>query len=282
MQFTVPTLSILFMVIVAAAGVAIPIIMFFVFRKKFKADILPFFIGCAVFVVFALLIEGSINVFIFSTNAGKAIQGNIWYYGIFGGLMAGIFEETGRFTAFKTVLKKRLDNDGNALMYGAGHGGFEAFYILVFSMVSYITMAVMLNNGMIDKLTAGITDPVTLQILYAKFAGLSTTAPPVFLMAIVERIAAVALHLSCSVLVWFAAKKGGKLLLFYPLAILIHALIDAVAVILANYTGNVWIVESAVYVVAACSVVIAIAVWKKYASQKAAAAEIKTSSEAVS
>ncbi len=196
--------------------------------------------------------------------------------------MAGFFEETGRFTAFKTVLKKKLGNDSNALMYGAGHGGFEALYILVFSMVSYISMAVMLNNGMIDKLTTGVTDPAALQLLYAKFAALEGTAPAAFLMSIVERIAAVAIHLACSVIVWFAAKKGGKCFLFYPLAVLLHALIDMVAVILSSNTSNVWIIEGVVYVLAACSVVIAIAVWKKYASDKVIVAEIKTGEEAAS
>ncbi len=282
MQFTVPTLSIVFMVISALVGVAIPVLLLCVFRKKYRADILPFFIGCLVFVVFALVLESLVHSLVFATAAGKAMPNNIWIYGIYCGLMAGIFEETGRFTAFKTVLKKKLGNDSNALMYGAGHGGFEVVYILVVSMVSNISMAVMLNNGMIDKLTGGVTDPMALQQLYATFTALATTPSPIFLAGSVERIAAVALHISCSVLVWYAVKQGGKTFWLFPLAILLHALIDSVAVIMSSYVANIWFVEVAVYAIAVCAVVIAVKVWKKYASKKAVDAGNNTITEAVS
>jgi uncharacterized membrane protein YhfC len=264
------------MTIVALTGIVIPVVLFLIFRKKYKADIAPFFVGCAVFIVFALLLEGSINSLIFTSSAGKAIQSNIWFYGIFGGLMAGLFEETGRFTVFKTILKKNCSNNRNALMYGAGHGGIEAFYILVFGMVSNIVMAVMLNADMAEKLTAGVTDEAKLQTLYTIFAALAGTAPVAFLMSIVERIAALVLHVSLSVLVWFAAKNGGKCFWFYPLALLLHATVNSVAVILSRYVSSVWIIFIVIYVLSACCVVIAITVWKKYSSKSGIIANIST------
>ena len=267
MSYMVPQLSIVFMAIVALAGVVIPIGLFFILKEKFHADILSFFVGCAVFIVFALLIEGTINKFLFSSSIGTTIRSSVWLYGIVGGMMAGIFEETGRYVAFKTVLKKKRDNDSNALMYGAGHGGFEAFYILVASMVSYIVMAVTLNNGGIDKLTGGITDPVALQRLYATFAALASTAPGTYLMAIAERIAAVVIQISLSVVVWFAVKEKGCLW-FFPLAIVLHALVDAFAVILSSYIPNVWVIEGGVYMIAASYAVVARMLWKKYALNK--------------
>jgi len=277
MEYSVPTLSIVFMAIVALVGIAIPIVLFLILRKKYKTDIMPFFIGSAVFIVFALIIEGSINLLIFKSSTGKAIQSNIWLYGIFGGLMAGLFEETGRFTAFKTVLKKYRRNDMNGLMYGAGHGGFEAFYILVFSMISNIVMAVMMNAGNADKLTAGITDTARLQTLYATFAALAGTAPATFLMSIVERIAAVALHISLSVLVWFAVKNNGKCLWFYPLAILFHTAVNAVSVILSRYVSDIWIVLLVLYLMVAFCVVFTMKVWRKYSIGNSNNAKIITS-----
>lgn len=262
MEYTVPVLSIIFMVIAALAGLAIPVALLLFFRKKFKANVAPFFVGCAVFIVFALLIEGTINMLIFKSAPGAVIGGNVWLLGAFGGLMAGLFEETGRFTAFKIVLKKKRGNDGNALMYGAGHGGFEVFFVLSVGMASNLFTAVMLNAGMAGTLTAGVKDPAALQQLNALFAALSGTAPTLFLVSIVERVAAVALHLSLSVLVWFAVKDRKRFWL-YPLAILIHALIDACAVVLARSGVNIWIIEGVVYILAAASVAIAVAVWKK-------------------
>lgn len=254
------------MAVSCLTGIAIPIVLFLIFRKKYKADILPFFIGCAVFIVFAMLLESFVHRLVFSSNIGKAITNNIWIYGIYAGLMAGIFEETGRFTAFKTVLARKRSNNHNALMYGAGHGGFEAAYLLGVSMISNITMSITLNAGMGSKLTAGITDPAVVQRINATIAALTEAAPTDFLMGPIERFAAVALHISLSALVWFAVKNGSKRFWLFPFAIILHALIDATAVILSRYASNLWITEGAIYALSAACVLIAITVWKKFNS----------------
>ncbi|HWQ75608.1 MAG TPA: YhfC family glutamic-type intramembrane protease [Syntrophomonas sp.] len=271
MEYTVSTLSIVCMAISALVGIAIPVVLFLVVRKKYKADILPFFIGCATFIVFALLLESFAYQLIFATEAGKSLVNNIWVYGIFAGLMAGLFEETGRYTAFKTVLRKKRGNNRNALMCGAGHGGFEAIYVLGASMISNIVMSVTINAGMAHKLTAGVTDPAALQQINATITALTETAPTVFLVGSAERLGAVVFHISMSVLVWFAAKNGGRCFWLYPLALILHAFMDAVAVILSQHTSNLWLIEGAIYFISACSVVIAVTVWKKCAASDAAA-----------
>jgi uncharacterized membrane protein YhfC len=276
MDYSVPTLSIVFMSISALTGIVLPIALLIYFRKKHKTSIKPFFIGCAVFIVFALILEQLFHVLILNSDAGKTIQGNIWLFGIYGGIMAGLFEETGRFLAFKTVLKKDLINDKNALMYGAGHGGIEAFFILVFSMVSNIIMSIMLNSGAAEQLTAGITDEAQLQSLYKTFELLSSTPSSDFLMSIVERIAAVAIHISLSVLVWFAVKNRGKCFWLYPLAILLHTLVNAVAVILSRYVPSIWIVMVVLYMITAGFAAIAVKVWKIYSSNNGMVESINT------
>ena len=265
MKYTVPTLSIVFMAIVAIIGIAIPVFLFLFFRKKYKAAISPFFIGCAIFIVFALIIEGVINSTILASPLGAKIKDNIWLYGIFGGLMAGIFEETGRFTAFKTFLKKKLNDNQNALMYGAGHGGFEAFLILTVSMLNNLVVAVTLNMGMSGTLTSKITDPTQLAAMNNIFATLAKTAPALFLLSVVERFAAVGLHIALSVLVWHAVKNSKKFWLF-PLAIFLHAFVDAAAVILNGSGFNVGLVLAAVYITTAISIAIAVIVWRKNAA----------------
>jgi uncharacterized membrane protein YhfC len=254
------------MVFAALAGIAIPVVLLLVFRKKFKASMLAFFTGCAVFVVFALIIEAFLHRLILPSAIGVKIQSSIWLYALYGGMMAGLFEETGRFAAYKTILRKKHGNDGNALMYGAGHGGFEAFYMLVFSMVSYIVMAVMLNTGMTDTLTTG-ADQNTLKSLETTFALLSQTPSASFLVGVVERISAVALHISLSVLVWFAAKDKGRFML-YPLAIALHAFADMVIVVLASTGLNVWIIEGTLYIIVACCVVLSRVIWRKAVSRQ--------------
>ena len=136
-------------------------------------------------------------------------------------------------------------------MYGAGHGGIEAFLLVGVTMAANIVYALMLNAGTLDSATGA-----------AISAALSDVAPGMFLASIVERIGAVALHLSLSVLVWFAAKNRKALWLF-PIAILLHALVDAVAVILASYVRNVWLIEGVICLLSAGCVLLAVAVWKR-------------------
>ena len=251
------------MALAASVCVVIPLVLLFYYKKK-GAQVLPFFIGCAVFVVFALILEALVhNLVLKVLPVGKTILGSTLLYALYGGLMAGLFEETGRFVAFRTVLKKRLGNDKNALMYGAGHGGIEAILVLGTTYAGYIVMGIMLNMGLADKLTAGLTGDILAQ-METVFAAISAITPLTCLLAILERCVAIATHISLSVLVWFAAKKPGKLWL-YPLAILLHAALDGVLVILAAHLP-IAAVEGCLVLTLIPLVLIAWAVWKRNAA----------------
>ena len=110
MSGTVPVLSVVFMAVSCLFGFALPIFLLLYFRLKKHADIPPFFIGCAVMLVFAFILERIAHSVILSSPAGAVIQGNLWLYALYGGLMAGIFEETGRLIAFKTAYGKSMKN----------------------------------------------------------------------------------------------------------------------------------------------------------------------------
>ncbi len=60
-----------------------------------------------------------------------------------------------------------------------------------------------------------------------------------WLIGLWERISALVLQLGLSVLVWAAVRKGGKWLWLFPAAILLHALVDAGAVLLQKSAGMV-------------------------------------------
>ncbi len=250
MENLISTWSIASMALSALIGIAIPAILYVIFRKK-GANHLPFWIGCITFVLFALVLEQVMYLFLMKTPLWATISGNVWLFGIVGGFFAGLFEETGRFLAFKTVLRKKRGNDGNALMYGAGHGGIEAVILLSVTMIINAVFALQYNAG-----TPSVLGTVTTA------QQMINTPSWYFLVGAVERIAAVTIHVSLSVLVWFAAKNS-KRLWFYPLAILLHLIVDAVAVILNGLGVNVWIIEGAVYVLAIAFVLLAILVWKK-------------------
>jgi uncharacterized membrane protein YhfC len=264
MEIRIPGFTMGMMVVTAVLGIIIPAALYIYLRKKKHAEHLPFWIGGAVFVLFAMVLERAAQ-FGFSRLSGWAdIQGNLFLYAVIGGLFAGLFEETGRLTAFTTVLKKKRGSDDTALMYGAGHGGIEAVLVLSLTMVNNLVFSLMANSGNTASLSAGGVD-VT-QILRE----LATISPWMFLVGAAERCSAVALHVSLSVLVWFAVKNKRQRFL-YPAAVLIHAGVNAVAVLLAGTGMHVLLVELAVYALTGLSIWAAAIVWKKNRGGEASA-----------
>lgn len=122
-------------------AILIPIAALIIFKLKNKdVKLRYFFIGAAAFVVFALILEQILHYFMLSTIQNSGIV----FYTLYGALCAGIFEETGRFLAFKLFCKK--ENDPRAsIMYGLGHGGVEAIVLVGITLISYAVTAVTVN-----------------------------------------------------------------------------------------------------------------------------------------
>lgn len=262
MSGTVPALSIAFMGLSCIMGFALPLALLFYFRKKQKADISPFFIGCAVMLVFALILEGLINqAVLLRSPIGPSLRSNPLCYALYGGLMAGLFEETGRFIAFKTILKKRLEKDQNALMYGAGHGGLEAAFIIGLGMVNAIIYSVTINSGQTGALTSHLTGAQLAQ-LNSVFKTLIETPSWQFLLGPIERIFALTLQISLSVVVFFAAKRKKSRFLL-PAAIGIHAAVNAVAGYMSRMAVPMLLAECVIAVFAAMTALFANYLWKQ-------------------
>ena len=261
MTGTVPALSIVFMGISGILAFLIPVGLLLYFRKK-GAEILPFFIGCAVFLIFALILEQILHTIILQSPVGANIQNNILWYAIYGGLAAGLFEETGRLVAFKTIMKRYRDKNVNALMYGAGHGGFEAIAILGLTMINNIVISMMINSGgIIDVLT---NMPAEAAETYKMQLGALITSPSwLFLLGIIERVLAIVAHIAFSTIVWFAVKNN-KIALF-PLAIFLHAILDFVSVVVSRsgINGAEYITEAVIAIMVIIFVFIANIIWKK-------------------
>lgn len=250
-------------------GLIIPAVLYIITKKRFGKNLAAFFTGCAIMFVFAFVVESMVHSLILNGNLRTVITGNIWLYALYGGAMAAIFEETGRLTAFHVFLKKYRDNDGTALIYGAGHGGFEAFYILFVSGINNLILAIAVNSGNAAALTAGLSGDALLQT-EAVILQIQNISWFVFLLSPVERIAAIILHLSLSVFVWFAVKE--KKYQFFGLALLLHFLLDAVTVLLNQMLTRFGIpgmvfTEIAVWVMALGAAALAVKVWKAHKTE---------------
>lgn len=207
-------------IIVIILTVAVPLgIMFFLARSGGSWK--DFLAGAATFIVFALILERILHMLILQSGVGAVIQGNIWLYGLYGGLAAGVFEETGRFLAFRFVLRGRTARI-TSLAYGIGHGGIEALLVAGLTMASNLILGLTYTHG----------GAISSELIPAIEALLAIPAP-MFLWSGFERLSAMALHMVLSVLVFASVRTDRRWL--YPAAILIHAAIDLMAVVVNAY-----------------------------------------------
>lgn len=258
----VSTVSIIFIVMNLLLGIVFPVGLLIFFKKKYNVSVKSFFVGCGVMFLFALVLEQQVHAVVLGSSIGASITGNIWLYALYGGLMAGLFEESGRFLAIRFVLKKEHADDHNALMYGAGHGGFEAFVILTISMINNLIYSVMINTGQTEALLAPL-DEVSKGTLQTAFDTLITTPSWQFLMSPVERIAALSAQIALSVIVWFAASGKQSRVSLLLLAIVLHAILDVVAVVLSGTGVPIIAIEAVLWIMAAVYVFFARVIWKK-------------------
>ena len=219
-------------------GVAAPFLLAVWLVKKYNVNPVTILIGAGVFIVFALVLESVMHQIVLKGPAGPSIMGNTMYFALYGGLAAGVFEETGRFVAMKWLLRKRASKALTGVAYGFGHGGIEMLMIFGVTMFSNMAISIMMNGGHQDLLLAGVPDEAKEQAL-AQFAQIGSLTAGNLLVGFWERVSAFILQVALSLIVWKAVRGGGRWLLLFPAAILIHALVDAIAVILSKSAGMV-------------------------------------------
>ena len=238
-------------------SIALPVVLLIVVHKKTKARMAMAVIGAATFFLFAMVLEQILHAVVLGVG-GERITGNIWIYGLYGGLAAGLFEEVGRFVAMRFAMKKQLSLP-NALMYGVGHGGIEAILIVGLASVSNLVTSIMINAGTLEA-SLGALDQATKEATLTQLSALWTTPSYQFFLSGIERIVAVTLHIALSVLVFQAVKFGKKF--YWFLAFAIHAGVDFVTVVAANYL-NLVLVEVMLAVLIAGVVVLTVSLCRR-------------------
>lgn len=221
-MYYVPAGNVLGILVTFILCFALPVGLCIIWKIRTKANLAPVFVGAATFFVAALVLE-QLARSVITLFAGTYLQTHLWAAAVFGGLMAGLFEETGRFVAMKWILKKQLNKE-NAIMYGIGHGGIEAMLITGMTYFSNIVLVILINTGNMALLFTGLDEP-TRELVFNQLKALWELQPSAFLLAGVERISAILLHISLSYLVYLAVKKRKGI--FYILAVLIHIAVDA-------------------------------------------------------
>lgn len=246
-------------------AILIPIAALIIFKLKNKdVKLWYFFIGAATFVAFALILEQILHYFMLSTIQNSGVV----FYTLYGALCAGIFEETGRFLAFKLFCKN--ENDPRAsIMYGLGHGGVEAVVLVGITLISYAVTAMTVNALGTEALFGALPDEQR-WAAEAQIAALTDYDMVSTIVSLAERILAIVLHTALSVIVFASIKMKGKLWL-YPAAIVLHALFDVPAALYQrNVITSVGLTE---LLLLAADIVLVLVTVKIYKAMKAELAE---------
>ncbi len=223
--------SVIVFILMILIGVGAPAALAVWWVRKTKQPITVILTGAMIFFVFALVLETLPKLILFQTNnpVGRFVMSHEWLFMGSAALLAGLFEETGRLIAFRFILKKRTERR-TALTYGIGHGGFEVLYLLTMGGVENLVLAILVNLGQFDSMVAeaAAAAPEQAETLAALPEALAAVTFVTLLYSAIERVSAVLIHLSCSILVFTAVREKGKRWMF-PAAILLHASVDLFA-----------------------------------------------------
>ena len=206
--------------------IALPIIGWIYFTRKFSLSWKLVLAGGLTFIASQIL---HIPVVLALGSFMKSIS--LLANAIILGLLAGVFEETARYILFKLILKKsRSWKEG--VLVGLGHGGAEAVLLGILAALAFITMTGYRN---IDLSTLPGIPADQLELARQQVAAYWSMPWYMALMGFVERIFAICLHVSLSVMVLYSIAYYKPI--WFWLALLWHAFVDAVAVYVGQEVG---------------------------------------------
>lgn len=217
-MFSTETIAIL--AVGGALAIILPIAAMVIYRLRHKeTSFISAVIGAGTFIVFAMILEQLLHLVML-----PLVKNSIVLSSIYAALAAGVFEETGRLVAYKTLMKKHYSTK-NAVLMGLGHGGTEAVIILGITLLAYAGIAVYANEmglaAAVEKLTK--SDPSQAEAISIQLNAIKDYNVLNVLMPFYERLVAVIFHVCMSVWVYKAVTHK---LWLYPAAIAVHALLD--------------------------------------------------------
>ena len=249
--------------------IVIPVAFFVYWRKKHKPQTkISYLIAGAVgFIVSARVLELGVHmVCIVADNpVSRFINGNTVAFVLYGIVMAGVFEECGRYIVLKYIMKKNRTPE-NAILYGIGHGGIEILAVLLPSMILYLVIAVLFSAGNIENALSTLN--ITEETATAALPSVQASAAFDYVMMamnIIERLFAVLSHIGLSVIVYYGVSNANRACL--PAAIILHMLMDTFPALCQRSVVPLWMVEVWAAVWTAVIVFIAVKLYRKMKAQ---------------
>jgi len=224
-------------ILAGAGAIILPFVAFFVLRRWLALRGRIFLIGAATFFVFQMLLRLPWQP-AFARWAQAAVGPTLTL--VLASLTAALFEETGRYVAYRVAVRRPSGADAVAL--GLGHGGFEAAVLVGLNLISLGTML------LLGDAVAGVLPPEAQAALQQARDAAVRGGVLNPLLALVERVAAVGLHVGLSILVGLAYAR--RRAAWWWAALAVHFAVNAVAGLVGQFTGNAVLTEVVVVLLA--------------------------------
>ena len=205
--------------------IVIPILVGIFLARWGKLSWRLFFFGGLAFIL-AQLFHLPLNAVLTRVMPGLGKDGAVWLQAIVFGFTAAITEELARYSILRNNLKDARSWKA-ALMYGAGHGGFEAMILGLLAGLTLVNMIFLRNNP--DALAALPADK--LAVVQEQMQTYWSLPWHLALMGAVERVSSLIIQISLAVMVMQVFLRRNKNWLWA--AVGWHWLVDAVAVLSA-------------------------------------------------
>ena len=233
------------LIITVILMVAIPVIFFICWRKNHKQQtkISWLIAGAIGFIVSARVLELGVHMVCIVTDnpISRFINGNTIAFVLYGIIMAGVFEECGRYIILKYIMKKNRTPE-NAVLYGIGHGGIEILAVLLPAIITYLAVAVLFSAG--DMENALSTLNITEETASAALPSIQAAAAfdyGMMAMNVIERLFAMFVHIGLTVVVYYGVVTVKKNCLL--VAIILHMLMDSFPALYQRSVVPLWTVE---------------------------------------
>jgi len=219
-------------VVSAVFVIVYPIVLAILANRRLKVSWRYFGYGALIFFLFQIITRVPLVIFIQRAIAPQ-LQASLplritWYIVL--ALTAGLFEEIGRYIGYRWLMRREEKTWSKAVMYGIGHGGLESMLLVGGQLLLALFNIVLISFAGFRILSTAQRIGVIEQ-----FAAINGMPAWTALLGGWERVWTMPFHIAMSVLVLQVFRRQNMLWLW--LAVLLHTILDAFAVLLPEWLG---------------------------------------------
>lgn len=261
----ISTSLILSMAFAALVSIGGPIAYMIYCKKAVKASLVPVVAGITVYLVAVIGFESMVHQFFIygSSTVADFINSNKWVYVLYLGICTAVFEQAGRWLAFKFMLKKYTPED-TALTYGIGHGAAQTVVPIGIGLAISAAMLYSVKSTGYEEYLAmiGEDQAATFNEMLMSY---TSTGAHYYMWTALEMLMVLVVQVGLSVLVAKSVRRANSTHLLFIAAALHFVFTSVGALSVAGIVTSIAVVEIGCLIIA---VVIALYAFYEYSKDK--------------